>query len=97
MMIDLNQIYKGLNGNDKGFNKLRIFWRIKISRICDRAISLVFGIVPEHRKKGLASAALSLHYKRMKALGATHMTGGGDPFYQKLGYEKGYHCTIWRK
>ncbi len=55
MMIDLNQIYKGLNGNDKGFNKLRIFWRIKISRICDRAISLVFGIVPEHRKKGLES------------------------------------------
>ena len=30
----------------------------------------------------------------MKALGATHMTGGGDPFYQKLGYEKGYHCTV---
>ena len=52
---------------------------------------------PDHRKKGLASAALSLHYKRMKALGASHMTGGGDPFYQKLGYSKGYHCTIWRK
>ena len=52
---------------------------------------------PDYRKKGLASAALSLHYKRMKALGASHMTGGGDPFYQKLGYEKGYHCTIWRK
>lgn len=52
---------------------------------------------PDHRKKGLASAALSLHYKRMKALGATHMTGGVDPFYQKLGYEKGYHCTVWRK
>jgi len=52
---------------------------------------------PDHRKKGLASAALSQHYKRMKALGATHMTGGGDPFYQKLGYGKGYHCTIWRK
>ena len=55
MMIDLNQIYKGLNGNDKGFNKLRIIWRVKIARICDRAISLVFGIVPEHRKKGLES------------------------------------------
>ena len=52
---------------------------------------------PDQRKKGLASAALSLHNKRMKALGATHMTGGGDPFYQKLGYEKGYHCTVWRK
>jgi len=55
MMIDLNQVYKGLNGNDKGFNALRVFWRVKISRICDRAISLVFGIVPEHRKKGLES------------------------------------------
>ena len=55
MMIDLNQIYKGLNGNDKGFNALRVFWRVKVSRICDRAISLVFGIVPEHRKKGLES------------------------------------------
>lgn len=55
MMIDLNQIYKGLNGNDKGFNALRVFWRVKIARICDRAISLVFGIVPEHRKKGLES------------------------------------------
>ena len=55
MMIDLNQIYKGLNGNDKGFNALRVFWRVKIVRICDRAISLVFGIVPEHRKKGLES------------------------------------------
>ncbi|MBR6091991.1 MAG: hypothetical protein IKQ09_04160 [Bacteroidales bacterium] len=55
MMIDLNQIYKGLNGNDKGFNALRVFWRVKIARICNRAISLVFGIVPEHRKKGLES------------------------------------------
>lgn len=55
MMIDLNQIYKGLNGNDKGFNALRVFWRVKIARICDRAISLVFGIVPEHRKRGLES------------------------------------------
>lgn len=55
MMIDLYQIYKGLNGNNKGFNALRIFWRVKIARICDRAISLVFGIVPEHRKKGLES------------------------------------------
>ena len=53
MMIDLNQIYKGLNGNDKGLNALKVLWRIKVSKICDRAISLVFGVVPEHRKKGL--------------------------------------------
>ena len=67
MMIDLNQIYKGLNGNDKGFNALRVFWRVKISRICDRAISLVFGIVPEHRKKGLeAGLVCSLEAQAIK-------------------------------
>ena len=52
---------------------------------------------PDRRRKGLASAALTKHYRRMKALGATHMTGGGDSFYQKIGYGKGYHCTIWKK
>ncbi len=67
MIIDLNQIYKGLNGNAKGFNALRILWRIKVSRICTRAISLVFGIVPEHRKKGLeAGLVCSLESQAIK-------------------------------
>ena len=52
---------------------------------------------PEHRKKGLAAAALTKHYHRMKALGASHMTGGENPFYNKIGYEKGYHWTFWKK
>jgi len=26
-------------------------------------------------------------YRRMKPLGATHMTGGGNPFYSAIGYE----------
>ena len=52
---------------------------------------------PDHRRKGLAAAALSRHYHRMKALGATHMTGGGDPFYEKLGYGKGIHWTFWNR
>ncbi len=52
---------------------------------------------PEHRRKGLAAAALTVHYRRMKALGATHMTGGGDPFYEKIGYGKGRHWSFWRK
>ncbi len=52
---------------------------------------------PEHRRKGLASAALTKHYRRMKALGATHMTGGGDPFYEKLGYGNGLHWTFWKR
>jgi len=52
---------------------------------------------PDHRRRGLAAAALSRHYHRMRALGATHMTGGGDPFYEKLGYGKGIHWTFWKR
>ncbi len=52
---------------------------------------------PEHRRKGLAAAALTYHYRRLKALGATHMTGGEDPFYEKIGYGEGSHWTIWKK
>lgn len=52
---------------------------------------------PEHRRKGLASAALTRHYRRMKSLGATHMSGGGDPFYEKIGYGKGFHFSFWKK
>lgn len=58
MIIDLNQIYKGLNGKMNLINKIRVLWRVKVSRICDRAISLVFGIVPEHRKKGLEAGLI---------------------------------------
>jgi hypothetical protein len=56
MMIDMNQIYKGLNGKNHIFNKLRILWRVKVSKISNRVISLAFGIVPEHRSKGLEAA-----------------------------------------
>lgn len=52
---------------------------------------------PEHRRKGLASAALSKHCRRMKALGAEYMTGGSDPFYKKVGYEKGLHWSFWKR
>ena len=52
---------------------------------------------PDHRKRGLAAAALTQHYRTLKPLGATHMTGGDDEFYKKIGYGKGYHWTIWKK
>lgn len=53
--------------------------------------------IPKYRKMGLASAALSRHYNTMKSLGATHMTGGADPFYEKIGYGKGIHWYCWRR
>lgn len=53
--------------------------------------------VPQYRRKGLAAAALSELYRRMKPLGATHMTGGGNPFYEKIGFEPCIGWTFWEK
>lgn len=50
--------------------------------------------IPEYRKKGLAAAALSEHYRRLKPLGATHMTGGGNAFYEKIGFKPMIHWTF---
>ena len=53
--------------------------------------------VPEYRHKGLAAAALSELYRRMKTLGTTHMTGGSNPFYEKIGYKPMITWTFWQK
>lgn len=53
--------------------------------------------IPEYRHKGLASAALSEHYRRMKILGAECMTGGGNDFYRKIGYNRRTSLFCWKK
>lgn len=53
--------------------------------------------VPQYRRKGLAAAALSELYRRTKPLGATHMTGGGDPFYERIGFTPCIGWTFWEK
>ena len=52
--------------------------------------------VPAHQHKGLAAAALSRHDQVMRALGAEVMTGGGNEFYRKIGYQ-GVHCWLHMK
>lgn len=53
--------------------------------------------VPQHRHKGLAEAALTRHYQRLGALGAAYMTGGGDPFYKKIGYTEAVRWSHWKR
>lgn len=53
--------------------------------------------IPEYRRRGLAAAALSRHYRRMKALGAEWMTGGGDEFYRRIGYNDAMRWLFWKK
>lgn len=53
--------------------------------------------IPEYRHKGLAAAALSAHYRRMKELGAVCMTGGGNEFYRRIGYNRKSMTYGWKK
>lgn len=52
--------------------------------------------VPAHQHKGLAAAALSRHDRVMRGLGAEIMTGGGNDFYKKIGYQ-GVHILYHMK
>ena len=47
--------------------------------------------------KGLASAALTAHYRKFKALGGKILTGGGSDFYRKIGYDTEAVSLIYRK
>ncbi|MDE5939796.1 MAG: GNAT family N-acetyltransferase [Lachnospiraceae bacterium] len=53
--------------------------------------------IPEYRHKGLAAAALSAHYRKMKELGAVCMTGGGNEFYRRIGYNRKNLTYGWKK
>ena len=53
--------------------------------------------VPEYRHMGLASAALSEIYRRTQPLGATHMTGGGNEFYTRIGFVPTIPFAFWTK
>lgn len=53
--------------------------------------------VPEYRRKGLAAAALSEVYRKVRPLGAEILTGGYDDFYKKIGYKPLVIETYWEK
>ncbi len=53
--------------------------------------------IPEYRKMGLAAAALSEHCRRLRPLGARFMTGGGDPFYQRIGFKRMIRWQRWKR
>ena len=36
-------------------------------------------------------------YRRTKILGATHMTGGENEFYKRIGYKPAVKWTYWQK
>lgn len=81
--------------DDKGkYACYAMMWMVPENRL---AYLEPLSTVPEHRKKGLAAAALSELVRRTAPLGATHMTGGGNEFYFKIGYDPIITATNWKK
>lgn len=53
--------------------------------------------IPEYQHKGLASAALTEHYRKFKKMGGKVLTGGGNDFYKKIGYDVEEYSLVYKK
>ncbi|MDD4429603.1 MAG: GNAT family N-acetyltransferase [Paludibacter sp.] len=53
--------------------------------------------VPEYRRMGLATIALTEAMKKTKKLGATYCFGGGREFYTCIGFETTCNRELWKK
>ncbi|GAA4830822.1 hypothetical protein [Algivirga pacifica] len=82
---EMNQIVKKIkSGNLNLWNKLRMFWYIK-TRASRKIFGLVFGVIPEHQKKGVECAIVMAYSDFIvQTIGKKH---NPDP---KL-YFDGYH------
>lgn len=58
MMPEVNPVIKRLNGKLNLPGKIKFFYYKNIKKICDKAFGLIFGIVPEHQKKGIEGAII---------------------------------------
>jgi hypothetical protein len=56
MVPEINPITKLFNGKMRLWEKLKFLYSMKIKRTCTSASALIFGIIPEHQKKGIEGA-----------------------------------------
>jgi len=61
MIPDIFQSYKKFHGKFGLFQKLLMFYDLKISKPYTKLIGLIFGVVPEHQKKGV-SGGMIMHF-----------------------------------
>ena len=55
---ELNQTFKHLNGSFNWLSKIKFMW-YKYRKVCRKCFGVVFGVVPEHQRKGLDGAMIS--------------------------------------
>ncbi len=58
MLPEVNQIVKHLNGKLNHVGRLKFLWYRYVRRELTKAFGLIFGIVPEHQRKGVEGALI---------------------------------------
>lgn len=61
---ELNEIYRHLNGQWNLWSKLKFLYMLKTGK-CKNGLGLVFGVVPEHQKKGVEGGLVISFVKKM--------------------------------
>lgn len=59
MLPEINPIVRHLNGKMDTIGKIKFMWHRYIARTTRRAFGLIFGVVPEHQKKGVEGALIA--------------------------------------
>ena len=79
-IIDLNQIFRRVNGNMNWWGKLKFFYYLKTTKI-DKVRGIIFGVVPEYQSKGVYSILIMKMFEVMKKdpyLRSTELAWIGD-------------------
>lgn len=61
---ELNQLYKHLNGKWNLWSKLKFMYLLK-TRSCKKSLGLVFGVVPDHQRKGIEGALVVSYVSKL--------------------------------
>lgn len=59
MLPELNQVVKHLNGRFNLWHKIRFLYLLKFKKACNKALGIIFGIIPQHQGKGVESALVN--------------------------------------
>ena len=73
MIPDLYQSYKKFNGKFGPINKLRLMYDLKISKQYTKLLGLIFGVVPEFQKRGVAGGMI-MHFAKQVNKPGFHYT-----------------------
>jgi len=64
-MPDLNQVIQYLNGKWNPISILRFSYLLKIKKVANKGLGIIFGVVPEHRQKGVEGGLVVSYVQKL--------------------------------